>query len=264
MAGRRRSGGLHLGDTGRAILSAPGYYGPGRGPANSLNALLDGHRLSGDNAFLAKAEQIIRRVVHPTEDIKRHRLDEPEERWFYVMFLQVLGKYLGYKLERGQTDRVFDYGRASLVHYARWMAVNERPWLDEPHKLEFPTESWAAQELRKSDAFFLAAAFAPTEQERMTYLERGAFFFRDGIDTAMSMPTKVTCRPIAIALSSGFVGSALEANAPALLPPSDYRHAPQPMFLPQKKSAKRRLKRIAVGLAGLALAAAAGLLVYWW
>ena len=251
-------------DTGRAILSAPGYYGPGRGPANSLNALLDGHRLSGDATLLAKAEQIVQRVVHPTEDITRHRLDAPEERWFYVMFLQVLGKYLGYKLERGQTDRLFEYGRASLAHYARWMAANERPWLDEPEKLEFPTESWAVTELRKSDVFFLAAAYAPTEQERVTCLERGAFFFRNGIDTAMAMPTKITSRPIAVALSSGFVGSALEAHAPVLLPASDVRHEPQPEFVPQKQSAKVRLRRMAVAFAGLILAAAAGLLTYWW
>ena len=41
---------LDGGDTGRAIQSAVGYFGPGRGPANSLNALVDAHRLSGDAA----------------------------------------------------------------------------------------------------------------------------------------------------------------------------------------------------------------------
>ncbi len=251
-------------DTGRAILSAPGYYGPGRGPANSLNALVDGHRLSGDPAYLAKAEQLVQRVVHPTEDITRHRLDAPEERWFYVMFLQVLGKYLGAKLERGQMDRMFDYGRGSLLHYARWMTANERPWLDEPEKLEFPTESWAVTELRKSDVFFLAALYAGTEEERRTYLERGAFFFRNGLDTARSMPTSITSRPIAVALSSGFVGSALEANTPPLLPLSDIRHQAQPVFVPQKQSAKARLKKIAVGLAAVVLTTVAGLVVYWW
>ena len=42
---------LDRGDTGLASASGrTGYHGPGRGPANSLNALLDGHRLTGDAA----------------------------------------------------------------------------------------------------------------------------------------------------------------------------------------------------------------------
>ena len=64
--------------TGGATASADGgaYHGPGRGPANSLNALVDGHRLSGDARFLTKAEQLIRRVIHPEEDIA-DRLTNP-------------------------------------------------------------------------------------------------------------------------------------------------------------------------------------------
>jgi hypothetical protein len=84
---------LDRGDTGRAIQSAIGYFGPGRGPADSLNALIDAHRLSGDAAFLRKAEQLVRRGFHPSQDIAALRLDVPEQRWFYTMFLQSLGKY---------------------------------------------------------------------------------------------------------------------------------------------------------------------------
>ena len=46
------------------------------------------------------------------------------------MFLQSLGKYLHYKAERAEFDRMYAYGRASLLHYARWMAVHEYPYLD--------------------------------------------------------------------------------------------------------------------------------------
>src|SRR6185503_19728039 len=70
------------------LISASGsytYHGPGRGPANSLNALVDGHRVTGDVRFLQKAEELIRRVVHPAEDIDRHQLDDPENKWFYLM-----------------------------------------------------------------------------------------------------------------------------------------------------------------------------------
>ena len=68
---------LSRADTGRASQSRDeGYHGPGRGSGNSLAALLDGHRLSGDPAFLAKAEQLVRRCVHPADDVpKRNLLD---------------------------------------------------------------------------------------------------------------------------------------------------------------------------------------------
>ena len=38
----------------------------------------------------------------------------------------------------------YAYGRASLLHYARWMADNEYPYLDKPEILEYPNETWAA------------------------------------------------------------------------------------------------------------------------
>ncbi len=57
---------LARGDTGLASASRTStYHGPGRGAANSVSVLLDAHRLSGAPAFLAKAEQLIRRVHSP-------------------------------------------------------------------------------------------------------------------------------------------------------------------------------------------------------
>ena len=50
-----------------------------------------------------------------------------------------------------------------LLHFARWMADHERPYLDRPELLEFPTETWAAQDIRKSEIFDLAARHASGE-----------------------------------------------------------------------------------------------------
>ena len=33
---------------------------------------------------------------------------------------------------------------------------HERPYLDQPERLEYPTETWAAQDMRKSEVFKLA------------------------------------------------------------------------------------------------------------
>ena len=100
----------------------------------------------------------------------RNLLDA-ENRWFYTMFLQALGRYLDYKAELGQLDFMYAYARASLLHYARWMAEHEYPYLDKPEILEYPTETWAAQDMRKSEIFKYAARHA-TGAERERFLER--------------------------------------------------------------------------------------------
>ena len=130
---------LASGDTGLASNSRTfDYHGPGRGAANSIAALIDGHRLSGEAAFLAKAEQLIRRCIHPADNVPARNLLDAENRWFYTMFLQSLGRYLDYKAERGELDRMYAYARASLLHYARWMADHEYPYLEKPEILEYP------------------------------------------------------------------------------------------------------------------------------
>ncbi|HKW01004.1 MAG TPA: hypothetical protein VJN96_14355, partial [Vicinamibacterales bacterium] len=195
---------LDTGPTGFAALSASGYYGPGRGPANSLNALVDGHRVTGERRFLVKAEALLRRVIHPREDIALRQLDVPEQRWFYTMFLQSLGKYLRRKVEIGELDEMYAYGRASLLHYAAWMAEHEHPYLDTPEKLEFPTETWAAQDIRKSDVFAFAALHAAPD-DRARFVERAQFFHQYSVKTLARMPTKALARPVVVLLTSGIV-----------------------------------------------------------
>src|SRR5207302_10670804 len=60
---------LDRGDTGLASATvSPYYHGPGRGGGNSINALLDAYRLTGDGAFRRKLEQLLRRCIHPADD----------------------------------------------------------------------------------------------------------------------------------------------------------------------------------------------------
>jgi hypothetical protein len=257
---------LDSGYTGLATMSAsPDYHGPGRGPANSLNALVDGHRLTGETRFLEKAEQLIRRVIHPNEDIDRRHLDVPEQRWFYTMFLQSLGKYLQHKAERGEEDEMYGYARASLLHYARWMADHEYPYLDKPEKLEFPTETWAAQDIRKSDVFYFAAVHAAAD-ERQRFVERGRFFFTESIGRLRRMPTRTLARPVIVVLTSGLLHSWWESHpaapAPRTLASREFGAAEE--FVPQKTRAKRRLKWIGGSGIVLLLVAAFLLVVSRW
>src|SRR5207249_2567626 len=64
-----------------------GYHGPGRASADSVDALLVGHRLTGEPNYLDKAEQLIRRVAHPRQDLEALGLSDAEQRWFYTMHL---------------------------------------------------------------------------------------------------------------------------------------------------------------------------------
>ena len=255
---------LAQGDTGRAILSA-GYYGPGRGPANSLNALLDAYSLTGDPAMLTKAEQIVRRVVHPFDDISKHRLDDPESRWFYTMFFQSLGKYLGVKAERGEYDGTYAFGRDALLHYARWMVEHEYPYLDKPEKLEFPTETWAAQDIRKSDVLYYAWLHAPND-ERHLFDERAAFFHSNSVKTLSGSPTRTLARPVIILLSSGFMHSwrQLNSGAAAAPPARAVDYGKPQVFEPQRVRAERRAKSLGATVAASLLAILAWLIWRTW
>jgi hypothetical protein len=255
---------LDRGPTGLASASrTPLYHGPGRGAANSVSALLDGHRLTGDPAFLAKAEELIRRCIHPADDIPARNLLDAENRWFYTMFLQSLGRYLDYKAEGGQIDARYAYARASLLHYARWMAEHEYPYLDKPERLEYPTETWAAQDMRKSEIFKYAALHAEGE-ERSRFLERSEFFFRYSVTTLSGMKTRTLARPVVLLLSFGFMHAWFARHPDAGAPrgpnlPADL--GPPEVFVPQKVRAKKRLLLLAGAAVAVAVLAAVFLIL---
>src|SRR5207302_2567488 len=196
---------LDRGDTGLASMTgSPLYHGPGRGAANSIVALLTGHRATGDAKFLLKAEQLIRRCIHPRDDIGERNLLDAERRWFYTVFLQALGKYLDYKIELQSLDAMYQYARTSLLQYADWMVDHEYPYLDKPEILEYPTETWAAQDMRKSEIFLYAAMYGAAG-ERARFLERADFFFDASVTTLLHSPTHTLTRPLVLLMTNGFM-----------------------------------------------------------
>lgn len=251
---------LDGGPTGQASKSrTESYHGPGRGSANSLAVLVDAHRATGEDRYLAKAEEIIRRVIHPADDVPARNLLDAENRWFYVMFLQSLGRYLDHKAALGQLDERYAYGRASLLHYARWMADNEYPYLDKPEILEYPTETWAAQDMRKSEVFKYAALHAEGE-ERARFVERAEFFFRYSVTKLTEMPTRTLARPVVLLLSFGFMHAWFKKHPDAAASAPSVKSAdfgkPE-VFVPQKVRAKRKFVRLAVAAGVLGLVAIA-------
>ena len=181
--------------TGLASNSVdPDYHKPGRGAANSINALLDAFALSKEKTYMDKADELVRRCIHPSDNIDALGLEDPEYRWSYLVFLQVLGKYLDVKHEAREHSYEFYYARDSLLHYAKWMLANEVPYKEQLHKVKLPTETWPAQDVRKCQIFHLAANCS-VGSARTEFAERAEFFFTRCIEDLLSYETAHFARP---------------------------------------------------------------------
>ena len=244
--------------TGGASATVSGdYHGPGRGAANAILTLLDAHRLTRDERFIAKADELVRRVVHPRDDLDALALLDAERRWSYTVLLQALGRYLSTRQELGRCDGRWDYARTVLLHYARWMADHEHLYLEHPERLEFPTETWAAQDVRKSEVFDLAAVYAGTDLERRRFLDCAGGFHRRPLEMLAAMPTRTRTRPVVLLLSYGFSRPWFEDCVVRLpLYPPEASSWPAPSrFVPQRAIAVRRLWRLVVSAVGVATVA---------
>jgi hypothetical protein len=210
------------------------YHGPGRGAGNSINALLDAYVLTRETRYLTKVGELIYRCIHPKDVIAQRHLDDVEHRWSYTVFLQVLGKYLDIKAEADELDYMYSYARASLLHYAAWMLEHEVPYTRVLNRVEIPTETWAAQDIRKSNVFKFAAKYAP-EPFRSVYLQKAEAFFRACVTDVLSFDTCTLTRPIVILMANGYMQAYFdrypEETAP--LPASEYDFGAPKNFTPQ-------------------------------
>jgi hypothetical protein len=210
---------LDPGPTGMASSTADrSYHGPGRGAGNSLNALIDAFRLTENRMYLDKAEEIVRRSIHPADDIPGRNLHDLEKRWSYVVFLQAVGKYLDLKIELDERDSTYEYARRSLSHYALWMLENEVPYAQVLDRVEYPTETWPAHDVRKSVVFDLAARYGPRKY-REVFLEKAEFFFRECMEGLSRFPTRTCTRPMAILLRNGVLRGYSMRRKPESEPP---------------------------------------------
>ena len=236
------------------------FHGPGRGAGNSINALLDAHRLSGEKRYLEKADSLVARCVHPDDDQAALQLLDAENRWSYTVFLQTLGKYLEYRADRGLVDERYGYARDALINYARWMSAHERPYLDHPEQLEYPTETWAAQDIRKAAVFEFAARHARDETVRAAFLRRAADFFDYSVNTLAEAATGRFVRPLVLLLAYGFQRPLMPRATEDHVPP---RAAPGPRtnFVPMRRRVVRRLLFIGAVLSVAALVAVALLIL---
>ena len=151
-----------------------GQYPFDRGTGYYIMTLLDCYQLTREQQYLQRAEHIIKNTIHPADDIKGRNLENIEVCWFYTILLQAICRYLEIKETNNTLDDDFYYARDSLLHYADWMLSNEYPYLEKPEILEFPNDTWIAQEPRKTHV--LAAASYYSTKNKQAYLDKAKYF----------------------------------------------------------------------------------------
>ena len=244
-------------DTGLASKTrSSDFHGPGRGAGNSINALLDAHRLTGHPRYLEKADRLIARCVNPADDPAALDLLDAENRWSYTVFLQALGKYLEHRADRDLFDLRYAYAREVLLGYARWMCVTERPYLDHPERLEYPNETWAAQDLRKAAVFEFAARHTDDEGEYASFLARADGFVDYATAMLASMPTSRLARPIVLLLAYGMQRPLVTLPATQIVMPGVAMDAAggEP-FVSLRQRLVRKIGWVGAGLSAAALVA---------
>jgi hypothetical protein len=189
------------------------YHGPGRGAGNSIATLLDAYFATGQRTYFDKADELVRRCIHPSDDIAKRRLDDPERRWSYLVFLQVLGaRYLAAKHELGEIDYLFQYARAALLHYADWMLEHETPYVDVFHKFDLPTESWPAHDIRKCHVMHLAARWDDRGSAER-FRSKAAAFYQRCLGDLDTFETRYLTRPLVILGTYGHLHAYFERLA---------------------------------------------------
>ncbi len=240
--------------TGHASSTAtPSYHGPGRGAGNAIGVLLDAWQLGGEERYLDFAHALIRRTIHPTDDIAARDLNNFELRWSYSVYLWQLARYLRITEGNANATELREYVRTSLLRYAEWVADRGLFSLDFPDQLEFPTETWAAQELRKGNVLLAAGEYCDGALQRKLRA-RGKDILDQAWDSLLSFETHSYARPLAIALQQGYVESYLQSSSASAQSsaekPATAWPAPVP-FVPQSQHVRGMLRSPSALLGGM-------------
>jgi hypothetical protein len=157
-------------------IKAPGYKYPlDRGTGNYLVALIDHYNLSQNSDLLTEMGEVITHTAHPLDDIRKRNLHDHENSWFYTVFLQAVARYLFLKEQIDEIDDDYWYARHTFMHYCQWMKENENFYLASPEKLEFPNNTWCAQDIRKANLFYYASYFSSIDASE--YIEKAEDFY---------------------------------------------------------------------------------------
>lgn len=213
----------------------PDYHGPGRGAANSINSLLNAWKLTNTKQYLAKSVELLQRTIHPADDLAALDLENAELRWSYTIYLQSLVRFLVDTAAHDDLRNIRNYAREALLHYARWMCEHEVFYLDHPEKLEYPTETWAAQELRKGTTLLMAARYA-APREATAFHARGMSILNRAWETLLRFESRACTRSLAIVLQQGYLESYLRTTHESVWEDGDCSFGSAASFVSQKQA----------------------------
>lgn len=177
-----------------------GQYPLDRGTANYIIAILDSYELTQEDKYLKQVETILTNTMHPNEDLTNRNLHDIENTWFYTVLLQALCRYLDVKQSKQELDDTFYYCRDCLLNFADWMLNHEYPYLDKPEILEYPNDTWTAQDLRKAHVF--AGAYYYSDDKNPEYLAKAKFFEQYVANKLNSSQTKTYTRILVLLMQN--------------------------------------------------------------
>jgi len=139
-----------------------GRYPLDRGVANYVNVLLDSYELTANRQYVARASSIITQTFHFTDIIAERNFEDIENTWYYIVFMQSVAKYLWMCETVYGIDHDYAGIKKSFLHYVEWIATQEQPYLENHQKLEYPNDTWTAQDLRKIMVLNIALNYVDT------------------------------------------------------------------------------------------------------
>ncbi|GBD34993.1 hypothetical protein HRbin36_00097 [bacterium HR36] len=226
---------LDKGPTGLASRTRDDdYHGPGRGPGNAIEALLNAWLLTADIRYWHKIRDLIHRCIHPSDDVASLGLLDAERRWSYTVFLEAVLRFLHIAAQNRVLDATVFYATQALVQYAKWMVVYERPYLENAHQLEYPTETWPCQDLRKSLILRATAQLANSLWSRRM-LDKAAEISQAAWIAIAKFSTRYMTRPIALLLNVGFREACLAGCQDNALPASLVENTQYGAWPPRQK-----------------------------
>ncbi len=146
-----------------------------RGTGNFLIALLDSYEITQNANLLQESAFVIKNTVHPSDDLQKRQLYDVENAWFYTVFFQAVVRFLFLKESIHQLDKDYMYARYTFIHYSQWMLENEQYYLNKPEILEFPNDTWCAQDIRKANLLYYGYYFS--EDKNKGFIEKADKFY---------------------------------------------------------------------------------------
>ena len=138
---------------------------------------------------------------------------------------------------------MYGYAYAAAQHFVRWMAYNEQPYFDAQHELEYPTETWPAQDMRKANVLRIGGALL-SGADRDSALRRGLEIADRAWTDLFSFEKPHTTRALAILLTEGLRDAFCREGQELDLPkPNVTDGFGEPVeFIPQRQRIKNKLR----------------------